>query len=460
MLTCICHKINQTVRCVGVALLVLFAICVNAGSEFVEIPQVPDTVSSMVGWLLSSNDGFGHNYGTDEDNLRTFGIDAGVYLRQGVLVHADLTSFTDRNADRETSLRIDELKILGAWRLLNLYTGITALSVFTGAGMLLYGDFGTLSVQEGAHGINNDHTRPVPEHYDRSSAHALAYLYTDFRFPALHAQFCGYGHLTHDGDYNAEVNGGYWIVKPLLQSAFRLSYRWNKVAHAGSAAANCYEREDGPWLSNRTFIGPLLLERGFNLENLNQYSYAGFRLGDLRSERSQVSPFGFTYSIGWPIGHNSWIEFFRCYPLERLQRVGFFLRTYHTENLIENTVTRLDDDRQLRRTKETSIGAEVSFFDPDEWTLLDGFLFAGTGFTRDMLATYDQFETRFLDRQTRFMVHCGAGLRVLIPDVIRKVKGRAIGAEIRANFRFNNRTTGLFGNPDLLLDWGLVFTER
>jgi hypothetical protein len=173
-----------------------------------------------------------------------------------------------------------------------------------------------------------------------------------------------------------------------------------------------------------------------------------------------MSTFGFSYSLGWPIGHNSWIEYFRFYPFQAIQRLGLFLRTYHTENTIENNVTQLDDDRLIRRTKETSIGAELSFHDPANWKLLNGFAFGGVGFTRDTKSTYDQLEARVLKRKTTFMVHGGGGLRMLLPDIIFKADGRAVGAEIRVSVRQNAESTGIYSNPDLLLNWGLVFTER
>jgi len=433
---------------------------VLAASNFVEIPHVSNKSNQSTYWLLSSNDGFGHNYGTDEDNLRTYGINAGASLFGRLLLHADWTSFTDRNRSYEASRRIDELKIVGAYRLLHLSHARVVSSLYSGGGVLSYGNFGTLAIQEGAHGINNNHTRPVPETYDAPTTHTMGYLYADIYFPELFTNLHTYAHRSNTSDYNIDISGSYQIVKPMLQSSFALSHRWNRVLHAGDAAKNCYDREDGTWLSNKTFIGPLMVERGFNLDNLSQFSYVGFRTGDIRTKGVPQSPFGFTYSIGWPIGHNSWIEFFRVYPFEKVNRLGLFLRTYHTENLIENTVTHLDDDRLARRTKESSIGAEYAFFDSEEYTLLNGFVFGGAGFTRDTKTTYDQLEARILDEKSSFMIHGGTGLRLLVPDFIFKVKGRGVGAEIRANVRYNANETGIFSNPDILLSWGLIFTER
>lgn len=429
-------------------------------ANFVEIPQVPDSSKHWTGWFLSSNDGFGHNYGTDEDNLRTYGINAGLSLPRRLLVHTDWTSFTDRNRSYERSLRNDELKLMAAFPWLYQSNSTVTALVYSGAGALFYGNFGTLKIQESAHGINNQHTRPIPHTYDDPSSHFLAYLYSELYFPRSFINLRSYAHVTHTTDFNLDLTANCWVIARMLQSSFALSYKWNSVKHAGKAIENCYNREDGLWLSNKTFIGFLMVERGVNLDNLHQYSFAGFRIGDFRHFDKPVSPFGLTYSIGWPIGHNSWIEFFRIYPWAEIEQLGLFLRTYSTENLIENNITHLDSDRHVRRTKETSIGAEISFFDPAVWTLLDGFLFAGTGFTRDMITTYDQLEARMLDRETRFMVHGGAGIRLMIPDVIFKKKGRAIGAELVANVRCNSSSTGIFSNPDLLLNWGLVFTER
>lgn len=440
--------------------LIAIGTIVLSASNYVEIPQVSKMNSQPMCWLLSSNDGFGHNYGTDEDNLRTYGINAGASLFGTLLVHTDWTSFTDRNSAYEKSRRIDELKLTGAYRLFHLSNAMAAASLYCGAGVLSYGNFGTLAIQKGAHGINNRHARPVPETYDNPTFHTLGYLSADVYVPALFARVDGYAHRTNSGDYNGNISGGYWVVKPMLQSSFALSYRWNNVGHAGRAAKNCYEREDGAWLSNKTFIGPLILERGFNPDNLNQFSFVGFRLGDIRTKGVRQSPFGFTYSIGWPIGHNSWIEFFRVYPFEKVNRAGLFLRTYHTENVMENNITHVDDDRQMRRTKETSLGAEYSFFSAEESTLLNAFLFGGAGFTRDTRTTYDQLEARTLDGTSSFMVHGGAGLRLLVPDFVFKAHGRGIGAEIRANIRYNAHETGIFSNPDILLNWGLIFTER
>ena len=432
----------------------------SRGSNFVELPHVPKETRRFTGWLLSSNDGFGHNYGTDEDNLRTFGIDIGASLFQRYLLHCDITTFTDRNNSFDHSRRIDELRLLGGYRWMLLSNDNVTMYTYSGVGSLLYGDFGSLSIQENAHGINNAHPRPVPHNYDQSSHHVLAYLYSDFYLPGIFTNLHGYAHITHQGDYSIDLTGRYWIVRPFVQSSFALSYKWNRVAHAGSTAQNCYMRENGPWLSNKTCIGPLFLERAFNLDNMAQYSYAGFRFGDNLKPSGNESSFGFSYSLGWPIGHNSWIEFFRMYPLPENQRLGFFLRTYHTENTIDNNITLLDDDRQLRRTKETSLGAEIMVQDPSEWNLINGFIFGGIGFIRDTRTTYDQLEARVLDSKTTFMAHAGCGLRMLIPDFLFNVYSRSVGAEIRINFRFNAEDTGIYSNPDLLLNWGLVFTDR
>ena len=434
-------------------LLVGLSALAATGSNFVEIPRVPDRNDQLTGWLLSSNDGFGHNYGTDEDNLRTFGINGGIALRKRLLLHGDWTSFTDRNSTYENSKRIDELRLLGACRFLHRNNPSVVASVFSGIGVLLYGDMGSLKIQEGAHGINNAHPRTIPHSYDAPTRHFLGYSYAELYFPRLFTNLHGYAHITHRGDYNAEISARYWVVKPMLQSSFGFSYKWNRVEHAGGAAKNCYEHENGLWLSNKTMIGPLVLERGFNLENLNQYSYAGVRIGEYRKPKNRFSRYGFAYSIGWPIGHNSWVEFFRFYLLPEYQRLGLTLRTYHTENTIENNITHFDDDRLIRRTKETSVGAEWAVFDPAEWTLINGFVFSGVGFTRDTKTTYDQLEARILEEKSSFMVHGGCGLRVMLPDFIFKAYNRGIGAEIRVNVRYNTRSTGIFSNPDLLLNW-------
>jgi hypothetical protein len=148
-----------------------------------------------------------------------------------------------------------------------------------------------------------------------------------------------------------------------------------------------------------------------------------------------------------------------------MQRLGFFLRTYHTENTFNNNtidsiVPGFYEARHLRRIKETSIGTEFSFNDPAKWSLLDGFVFGGVGFTREMLTSYDQLEARIYDLKTEPMVHAGCGIRLAIPDFVFHVPNRYIGAEIRANVRYNAHNTGIFSNPDLLLDWGLVFSEK
>ncbi len=356
--------------------------------------------------------------------------------------------------------RIDELKVLGSYQWLDLGTAFASLSVHAGPGLLLYGDFGSLAIQENAHKTNNAHPRPVPETYDASHQGALGYLYTELFFPKLSTNFHLYSHITHRADFNVDLTGSYWVVKPLLQSSFALSYKWNKVDHCGITAQNCYGRENGFWLSNKTLIGPLVIERGFNFNNLNQYSYIGFRFTDFRSNENTAPGRNFSYSIGWPIGHNSWVEFFRLYPFPDVQRIGLFLRTYHTENTFDNNLTNEDDDRHLRRTKETSIGVEATFSDPRSWSLIDGFAFCGGGFTRDMVTTYDQYEARFLALKTSPMVHAGCGLRLAIPDFIFHVYSRCLGAELRANVRYNFKGTGIFSNPDLLLSWGLFFSER
>jgi hypothetical protein len=48
----------------------------------------------------------------------------------------------------------------------------------------------------------------------------------------------------------------------------------------------------------------------------------------------------------------------------------------------------------------------------------------------------------------------------MIPDLIFKKPGRYVGAEIQANVRYGAQSSGIFSNPDLLLNWGLVFSER
>lgn len=441
-------------------LLIFFTVLPTVSSNYVELPRVPDSSSQCVGWLLSSNDGFGHNYGTDEDNLRTFGIDAGAFFLKRFLLHGDWTSFTDRNRAYEDSKRIDEIRLLGGYRWLHTAGPVVNLSIYSGTGALLYGNFGSLKIQENAHGLGDTRPRTVPREYNSSSNHILWYLYSEVFFPKLFTNLHCHAQVTRRGDYTIDASGGYWIIKPLLRSSFVCSYKWNRVIHAGSAAENSYKRENGFWLSNKTLIGPLVLERAFNLNNLHQYSYAGIRLTDFRNTGDRMTGAGFSYALGWPIGHNSWIEFFRVYPFAGYKRLGLFLRTYHTENLIENNLTGSDDDRLLRRTKETSIGTELSFNDQEEWKLFDAFVSGGIGFTRDMKTTCDQFEARILALKTSFMLHGGCGLRVQIPDFIFTKYGRTLGAEIRANVRYNAKETGIYSNPDLLLSWGLVFSER
>jgi hypothetical protein len=434
-------------------------------SSFVEIPQKPDSRIPFMGWLLHSNDGFGHNYGTDEDNLRTYGINTGASFFNKYLVSVDWSCFTDRNSTYANSKRIDELKVLGSYRWLDVSSPLAYFSVHTGPGFLVYGNLGTLKIQEGAHKNGDAHPRPVPETYDGSSQAFLGYVYSELYFPKLFTNITMYSHLTNKFDYNADVSASGWIVKSMIQSSFAVSYQWNKVDNSGLAAHNCYLRENGFWLSNKTMIGPLLIERGFNTDNLNQYSFVGFRLGDHRSQLHGESSWRFSYSIGWPIGHNSWIEFFRAYPFPEIQRLDLFLRTYHTENTFNNnTIDSLTpgfyDARHLRRIKETSIGAEFSFNDPSKWSLFDGFVFGGVGFTQEMFTSYDQLEARIYDLKTEPMVHAGCGIRLAIPDFVFHVPSRYIGAEIRANVRYNAKNTGIFSNPDLLLDWGLVFSEK
>jgi hypothetical protein len=448
-------------------LLILLTVCSTGASNFVELPRTPDRELPFTAWLLSSNDGFGHNYGVDEDNLRTYGINVGASFLTRWLVSIDATSFTDRNrAPRPDELRspasrrIDELKLLGSFRWLSINRPQLFLSVYTGPGLLLYGNFGSLKLQESAHGINNEHTRPVPETYDAPSQSALGYLYAELYLPRLSVNVHSYAHFATPGNYNVDLSGGWWINKPTIQSSFTLSYKLNSVEHSGSAARNCYLRENGFWLSNKTLIGPLVVERGFNFNNLNQYSYVGFRFGDFWPVKTAPSPWRFSYSIGWPIGHNSWVEFFRLSPFADLPRLGFFLRTYHTENTFPNNVTLDDNDRRLRRTKETSLGAELTFSKEPAKSIVDAFAFGGAGFTRDMVSSYDMYEARFYETATSAMVHAGCGLRLSIPDFICRVYGRSLGAEIRINVRHNFSDTHIYSNPDLLLSWGLIFSEQ
>jgi hypothetical protein len=435
----------------------IFGCSVAHAGNFFEFPREPNAKLPWLGWVVTSNDGFGHNFGTDEDTLRTFGIHLGFAFLDRFVLSFELQSLTDRNTTLAQSKRIDEIKSFFGGRFLLLRRPDVFLGMTGGIGAFFYGDFGSLGIQEAVH---DKEARPVPRNYDASSAHGMAFLYTELYFPKLFLNLHLYAHLTHTLDANIDLTAAYWVIKPMTQYKFSLGYRWNHVTHAGSAAQNVYERENGLYLSAKLMIGPIVLERGFNLFSLVQYAYVGFRIHDYQEHHNRTRHFRMTYSLGWPIGHNSWIEFFRIHPFKQASRVSFFLRTYHTENRIENQQTKRLDDRRIRRIKEVSLGAEMYLFDPDEPYLFNGFVFAGAGFSREMLTSYDQLESRFLQIDTFPLVHAGLGIRLNIPDFIFKEKGRFVGAEIRVNYRYSFGNAVVYSNPNLLLSWGLVFSER
>ena len=97
---------------------------------------------------------------------------------------------------------------------------------------------------------------------------------------------------------------------------------------------------------------------------------------------------------------------------------------------------------------------------PDVWFPLNGFVFAGAGFSREMLGTYDQLESRFLKMYTAAVVHAGCGVRLSIYDMIRSDRDSRLAAEIRINIRYTFAKNLLYSNPDLLLSWGLVFSDK
>ena len=457
-------------HCKFKSILILILLCIPclytttlaAGSNFFEPPLIAQTKEVPIGgWLLSSNDGFGHNYGTDEDNLRTYGINIGAWFLNRFLTTAEWQSFTDRNTTPEKSKRIDEIKILAGYKLFEHRSAPVHLSLYSGAGLLAYGDFGTLKIQEGAHQRGSEIPRTLPQTYDNvTTQDGLGFIYADaFLSAPIALDASVYAHLTGTLDHNINLSLAGWMVKPMIQSSINVTYRYNSVTHSGSTARTVYDRETGFWLANKTYIGPLVIERGANINTLAQYSYVGFRVCDHTRDTTTTAGYRLSYSLGAPIGHNSWVEIFRVHPLESTPRIAFFFRNYHTENKFENNSTMLPDDRHVRRIKETSLGTELYFSDQKKYTPIDAFIFAGAGVCREMVTTYDQFEARFLEDVTAPMVHGGCGIRAMIPDLIFKKAGRYVGVELLVNVRYDAYSSNIYSNPDMLLSWGFVFSE-
>ena len=88
--------------------LVLLFYSIISAENFSPPPVLPDQAPALSIWALTSNDGFGHNYGVDEDNLRTFGLNLGALYKDRYLTMLDLSVLTDRNLTDSLSRRIDE----------------------------------------------------------------------------------------------------------------------------------------------------------------------------------------------------------------------------------------------------------------------------------------------------------------------------------------------------------------
>ncbi len=428
-------------------------------ANFIETPLEPNADIPWLGWLYSSNDGFGYNYGTDEDTLRTFGLHLGGVFLNRWLIALSLESFTDRQQTKELAKRIDQFKGLLGFQVWRLNKPDISVSLRTGLGTLFYGDWGSLGIQEGAHG-QDPPPRPVPTAYDKDSFHAFGFLYGELYLPKHYVNVHLYAHLTHTLDANVDISLAYWVQKQMTQYKFTLGYKWNHVTHAGQAAQTVYTQETGLYLATKVMIGPFVFERGFNVQTLTQFSYAGLRFHNYKSHTNPTTHYRISYSLGFPIGHNSWIEYFRLHPFRGTSRVSFFLRTYHTENRIANQITNQLDDRKMRRIQVTSIGSELHFLEPDSPTFFNAFVFAGAGFSREMLTTHNQFEAQFFNLYTHPIVHVGMGVRIKCPDFIFKKKGRYIGVEMRVNYRYAFGDGFNYNNPNLLFSWGMIFSER
>ena len=278
-------------------------------SDFNRIPQVPDNRLPFLGWIYFANDGLGHNYGGEEDDLRTYGFTSGFAFLDSFLITADWQSFNDRNKDAANSLRIDEVKSLAGARIIPLNHRDLYLSLMGGLGGMFYGNFGTLGYQTNAHQMGGVKVRDIPHNYDFGSQSYLGFLYSELYFPHEFLNFTLYSHLTHKLDYSIDVSASYWMVKELTQIKFTIAYQYNRAENSGSVVRNVLNAENGFWFSSRVLLGPLVFERAVNFNTMNQSGNAGFKIDLFNLLQTNCnSAYRYTYSFGWPIGHNSNIE--------------------------------------------------------------------------------------------------------------------------------------------------------
>ena len=437
--------------------LILFCLgfCIHvSASDLNPIPLEPTHPFPHLGWLYFANDGLGNNYGDEEDDLRTYGLTTGFAFANRFLVTLDWESFTDRNYDLAHSMRNDEIKSLIGTRYLSIVNKSLSLWSMAGVGGMFYDNFKTLRLQEKAHAMGNLRPRTVPQVYDVPSQHGLGFLYSELYFPSTGINLTQYAHLTNDLDGSIAFSLSYWIVKEWEQAKIGLTWQYNRAESAGSVVRNVLAAENGLWLKSQIMIGPVVLERGCDLLQFNQVGNSGFRFTTgIHENRSQG--YRFTYSFGFPIGHNSNCEMFQIHPFANLPKLSLFLSNYQTEDTYNY-------DQWRRIKKAVTVGPQWYLHDPEQWNLFNFFVYGGVGVTREALTTgdMDQFRSRILSTATLPTALAGVGYRVEIPDFIFKNRGRYFGADLKAEIYGVTSTESLYTNPYFLLSWDMFISER
>ena len=437
--------------------LVLLLFCARLQAvNFREIPQFPGNKMNNLFWLYTSNDGLGYDLGDDWDDMRTYGFLSGALLFEHLLLSLDFHCFTDRNAATEDSKRIDEIKMLSGWKAASLVKDNLYLHLFIGGGALLYGNFGTVALQESFHSLSPE-SRPITHVYEESDAMAFAFYYLEAGdLLGLNLNLRSYGHITNRADFNIDLTLGWWVTGSLSDYCMSFSCKFNGTDSLSQVAQNVYAAENGLWYTNTMMAWILFFERSIGLGSGIPMGTVGIRLGAAQSKGKSM-PFRFDYLFAWNLGINSNVDMYRIHPFAALRNLDFFLRFQNIEDFRFETW-------EMIRCHTVSAGIDYYLWNPDTfnwknpWEWLNPFVFAGAGFVRDRQITHDAFHAQVLDQRILPVLHTGGGVRLQIPDIIFGNEKTNYGAEFMCNVRFTLGDT-LYFNPHVSLVLGAYISE-
>jgi len=227
--------------------------------------------------VLVSNDTFGPGPVQEWDDLRTFGGELVFGMAGGTSLAANFDAFTWRSGSALTGSRLDRLEIELSSLALDERVGALGFVAWASAGVVSYGAFGGLQMQERLHdgvGIS----RAVPERYDSyrsvgltSAISAMVSLGdTGDPLPSVFAQ----AEDELPGPWMVEAGAGVRAVRGATQSEGWLVYRI-RSAFQGSVVAD----EVSKWMSGPAAIWSVhvgALQGSVEMDPLNGTSLGTF----------------------------------------------------------------------------------------------------------------------------------------------------------------------------------------